>query len=185
MAWDLLLRRETDSDYSIDLPGDAKRAVLQLSFSPAEIKSLKLLEPSTRVHVVEVIGWARSKGIPAKLSTNVIYSPDEAAKHYAEGRSGIAPGRLDWHQVGRAYHLVILDPTTRQLDKDAYARVGAFVRSRGGEWLGDKVIQTPRGPIVDTAHYEYHPDWDIATYRKMPLAQAEFKKAQARAVKYG
>jgi hypothetical protein len=185
MAWDLLLRRETDSDFSIDLPGSTKTAALDLTFSPSEIKSLKLLEPSTRVHVVEVVGWARNKGIPAKLSTNVIYTPADSARHYAEGRSGIAPGRLDWHQVGRAYHLVIIDPATRQLDKAAYARVGAYVRSRGGEWLGDKTIITPKGPIQDTAHFEYHPDWNIATYRKMPLAQLEYQKAQSRAARFG
>ena len=185
MAWDLFLRRETDSDFSISLPGSpAKQAALQFEFSPAEMKSLKLLEPSTRVHVIEVIGWARGHGIPAKLSPTVIYSPEESARHYAEGRSGIAPGRLDWHQVGRAYHLVIIDPGTRQLDKPAYARVGDYVRSRGGEWLGDKIIRTPKGPVQDTAHYEFHPDWDIATYRKMPLAQVEYQKAQARAAKF-
>ena len=184
MAWDLFLNRETDADLSINLPGTSKKEALDLSFTPAESKSLKLLEPSTRVHVVEVIGWARGKGIPAKLSTKVIYNPAESARHYAEGRSGIAPGRLDWHQVGRAYHLVILDPATRQRDKAAYARVGAYARSRGGEWLGDKTIITPKGPIQDTAHFEYHPDWSIATYRKLPIAQVEFQKAQARAARY-
>ena len=103
----------------------------------------------------------------------------------AEGRSGIAPGRLDWHQVGRAYHLVIINPRTKQLDEPAYAQVAEYVRRRGGEWLGDKIINTPKGRVKDLAHYEWHPDWDIATYRKLPLAQVEFKKAQDRAAKYG
>jgi hypothetical protein len=186
VAWDLLLRRETDSDWSMNLPGSQAKTVLQLEFSPAEIRALKLLEAGTRAHVVEVVGWARSKGIPARLSSQaVIYTPAEAAKHYTEGRSGIAPGRLDWHQVGRAYHLVILDPMTKKLDEPAYARVGAFVRSKGGEWLGDKIIITPKGRVKDLAHYEFHPDWDIATYRKLPLAQVEYQKAQARAARYG
>lgn len=187
MAWDLLLQRETDTDWSIDLPGSAtKPTELKVEFSPAESRALKLLEASTRAHVVEVVGWARSKGIPARLSTqSVIYTPEMSAKFYQEGRSGISPGKLDWHQVGRAYHLVILNPATRQLDKAAYARIGAYARSRGGEWLGDKVVNTPRGPVRDLAHYEYHPDFDLATYRRMPLAQAEYAKAQARAAKYG
>jgi hypothetical protein len=186
MAFDLLLRRETDSDYSINLPGSTENKPLPLEFNAAESRALKMLEPSTRVHVVDVIGWARSHGIPARLSTQaVIYDPATAAKHYAEGRSGIAPGRLDWHQVGRAYHLVIVDPHTKKLDAEAYARVGRYVRGVGGEWLGDKRIMTPKGPVVDLAHYEYHPDFDIATYRKMPLAQVEYKKAQERAVRYG
>jgi hypothetical protein len=181
MAWDLLLRRETDTNWARN-----PAASLELSFSPAEMKALKLLEPSTRTHVVEVIGWARNRGIPAKLYTQgIIYTPEVAAKHYAEGRSGIAPGRLDWHQVGRAYHLIIIDPETKKRDQAAYAVVGKYVRSQGGEWLGDKTIFTPKGPMQDLAHYEYHPDFDIATYRKMPLAQAELRAAQSRAKKYG
>jgi hypothetical protein len=182
MAFDLLLQRETDSNWArgvapVNLP---------LEFSPAESRALKLLESGTRSHVIEVVGWARSHGIPARLSTQaVIYTPDEAARHYREGRSGIAPGRLDWHQVGRAYHLVIINPATKKLDEPAYARVGAFVRSIGGEWLGDKIIITPKGPVKDLAHYEFHPEWDIATYRKLPIAQVEYQKAQQRAAKFG
>lgn len=182
MAFDLLLQRETDTNWS----RGGQPASLPLEFSPAESRALKLLESSTRSHVIEVIGWARSHGIPARLSTQaVIYTPEVAATHYQEGRSGIAPGRLDWHQVGRAYHLVIVDPKTRKLDEPAYALVATFVRSVGGEWLGDKIIVTPKGKIKDLAHYEFHPDWDIATYRKMPLAQVEYQKAQQRAAKYG
>jgi len=181
MAFDLLLQRETDTNWS---RGEVKP--LALTFSPTEMKALKLLEPSTRVHVIEVLGWARGRGIPAKLSgQSVIYTPAEAEKFYRAGKSGIAPGRIDWHQVGRAYHLIIIDPDTKKLDHGAYARVAAFVRQKGGDWLGDKTIITPRGPIVDLAHYEYHPDWDIATYRKLPIAQAEYKAAQSRAAKYG
>jgi hypothetical protein len=184
MAFDLLFRTENDSDFSINLPGDKPNAPLPLSFSPAETKALRLLEPSTRSFVIEVVGWARQKGIPAKLSSqSVIYTPEMSTAFYEGGRSGIAPGRIDWHNVGRAFHLVILDDN-KQRDKQAYQRVGQYVRSRGGEWLGDKVIRTPKGPIVDTAHYEYHPGFDIATYRKSPLAKTEFAQAQARAKKY-
>jgi len=184
MAYDLFFHTENDQDFSITLPGDKRTVPLQLSFTPAESKALKLLEPSTSVFVVETIGWARQKGIPVKLSTqSVIYTPEMSAKFYEGGRSGIAPGRIDWHNVGRAFHLVILDEN-RQLDKKAYERVGKYVRSKGGEWLGDKVINTPKGPIVDTAHYEYHPGFDIATYRKLPLAKIELAQAQARARKY-
>jgi len=181
MAFDLLLQRETDTNWARDKPG-----ALPLSFSPAERKALKLLEPSTAAHVVEVIGWAREHGIPAKVSgQSVIYTPAQAAEFYRTGKSAIAPGRIDWHQVGRAYHLVIISPETKQLDHGAYARVGVFVRSRGGDWLGDKTVITPKGPIVDLAHYEYHPEWDIATYRRLPIAQTELKAAQRRAARYG
>lgn len=184
MAFDLFFQRENDQDFSITLPGEKRVVPLPLSFTPAESRALKLLEPSTSSFVIEVIGWARQKGIPAKLSSqSVIYTPEMSAKFYEEGRSGIAPGRLDWHNVGRAFHLVILDDNKHR-DKQAYARVASYVRSRGGEWLGDKVINTPKGPIVDTAHYEYHPGFDIATYRKSSLSKTEYAQAQARAKKY-
>lgn len=184
MAFDLFFQEENDQDFSITLPGQTRAEPLPLTFSPAEAKALKLLEPSTRAFVIEVVGWARQKGIPAKLSSqSVIYTPEMSEKFFEGGRSGIAPGRLDWHNVGRAFHLVILNGE-KQLDKPAYARVAQYVRGHGGEWLGDKVIKTPKGPIVDTAHYEYHPGFDIATYRKSPLAKTEYAQAQARAKKF-
>lgn len=185
MAFDLLLQRETDADYSIHPDGGPVPGALALEFSAAERKALKLLEPSTATFVVGVLGWARGKGIPVKLSSyRVIYTPEDTARYYAEGKSGIAPGRLDFHNVGRAFHLVINDARGKP-DKDAYARVARYVRANGGEWLGDKTIITPKGPIQDLAHYEYHPGFDIASYRRSPLAAVEYKKAQARAKKYG
>jgi hypothetical protein len=182
VAFDILLQRETDANWSRGKPS----SVLPIVFSPQEIRALKLLEPSTRTHVVEVLGWARSRGIPARLSTqSVVYSPAEQQRHYEEGRSGVPSERLGWHQVGRAYHLAIFVPGTKQYDDASYARVAAFVRSKGGDWLGDKVVVTPKGPVRDTAHFEYHPSWDIATYRKLPLAQVEYRQAQQRNAKYG
>jgi hypothetical protein len=184
MAWDIFFQRETDQDFSIDLPGESKTAPLPLQFSQAEARALKLLEPSTQSFAIEVIGWARQKGIPAKLSTqSVVYTPEMSAEFYKGGRSGIASGRLDWHNVGRAFHLVIMNDR-KQYDLPAYARVGAYARSKGGEWLGDKTIITPKGKIKDTAHFEYHPGVTIANYRKSPLAKVEYAQAQARAKKY-
>jgi len=182
MAYDLLLRRETDANWS----REGAPPALPLDFTAAERRALRLLEPSTREHVVEVIGWARSRGIPARLSTaSVIYTPEVSARHYAEGRTSIKPGDIGWHHVGRAYHLVIVDPKTRQLDEPAYARVAAYARSRGGEWLGDKTIITAKGPVRDLAHYEFHPGLDIGPYRRSQLAEGEYARAQARARKYG
>jgi hypothetical protein len=184
MAWDIFLQRETDQDFSITLPGEEKVSPLPLDFTSTELKALKLLEPSTRTFAIEIIGWARQKGIPAKLSSQaVVYTPERSADYYKEGKSTIAPGRLDWHNVGRAFHLVILTDK-KQYDKIAYARVGTYARSRGGEWLGDKVLIGPKGPFIDTAHYEYHPRMDIAAYRKSPMAKIEYAQAQARARKY-
>jgi hypothetical protein len=173
MAHDLFLGR-TSHDWS---RSDGPPAPpLALSFSPAENRSLKLLEPSTAAFAVNVIGWARSRGIPASLSTqSVIYTPEDSARYYAEKKSRIAPGRLDWHNVGRAFH--IRGPSGFLKYSD-YATIAQYVRSQGGDWLGDT-------PLRDLAHYEYHPGIDIASYRKTALSTVEFKKAQARARRYG
>jgi hypothetical protein len=182
MAWDVILKTETESNWARGTPP----APLPLEFSATERRALKQLENSTREHAVDVIGWARQRGIPVKLSGyRIIYTPAMVKENYEKGRSLIDPGRLSWHSVGRAFHLLIFKPGTRQFDEPAYARVAKYARSKGGEWLGDKKIITRKGPIKDTAHFEYHPDFDIATYRKMPLAQREYKKAQARAARYG
>lgn len=186
MAYDLLLRRETDSDFSIHPKGTEPAAKpLPIEFSAVERKTMLQLEPSTRVFVVNVLTWARSKGIPVRLTSTAIYTEEDSAKHYEEGRSGIAPGRLSWHHVGRAFHLFIPKLPNGKDDLEAYKRIGAYVRSQGGEWLGDKPIKTVKGILYDTAHFEYHPGFDIATYRKMPLATTEMKAAQRRRQLYG
>jgi hypothetical protein len=187
MAYDLLFRRETESDFAIHPKGtEPATQPLPVEFSAVERKTLAQLEPSTRVFVINVLTWARGKGIPARLTSTAIYTAEESAKHYEEGRSGIAPGKLSWHSVGRAFHLAIpkLPPYGKE-DLESYKRIGAYVRSQGGEWLGDKPIKTTKGIIYDTAHFEYHPGFDIATYRKMPLATTEMKSALQRRRLYG
>ena len=186
MAFDLLLMRETDADWSIDPEARkeaAEKKALPIAFTANERRALGMLEPSTRTFVVHVISWARGQGIAARLSSTTIYTPEQSASFYEEGRSGIKPGRLDWHNVGRAFHLVI-PPLGSTPNYDAYAMVGKYVREQGGEWLGDKPIRTPKGIIYDTAHFEYHPGFDIGTYRKSDLARLEFSQAQKRARQY-
>jgi hypothetical protein len=186
MAFDLLFNRQNDDDWSMrpQARADAARvAALPLDFTATERKTLKILEPSTAAHAVALVGWARQKGIPARLSHTAVYTPEESAEHYREGRSGIKPGALSWHSVGRAFHLVILD-ANGEPDKTAYAMVGQRARETGGEWLGDKPIKTTKGVLFDTAHFEYHPDMDIGAYRKSEMAKREFAQAQKRARSY-
>jgi len=187
MAYDLLFRRETDSDYSIHPEGtEPTTQPLPIEFSAVERKTLAQLEPATRVFAINVIGWARSKGIKARLTSTAIYTTEDVAKHHKEGRSSIAPGRLSWHSVGRAFHITLPKlPPYNKIDEESYKRIGAYARSQGGEWLGDKPIRTTKGIVYDTAHFEYHPGFDIATYRQLPLAAAEMKAALQRRKLYG
>jgi hypothetical protein len=184
MAHDLLFSDDTDADWSMNPGSRAKAArekALPLDFTQVERKTLKMLEPSTAAFAVELVGWARGNGIPAKLSHTAIYTPEESASHYEGGRSGIKPGRLDWHNVGRAFHIVLPTLGGGEPDRELYAVVGKKARELGGEWLGDKPIRTVKGVLFDTAHFEYHPGVSIADYRKSELAKREFAQAQKRA----
>jgi hypothetical protein len=147
-----------------------------------EKKNLALLEPSTAAFAKGILTWARSYGIPALLGET--YRSAEAELKIDPKRTAITPGKLSWHQVGRAFHLILKDPKG-QLDRDAYKTVGAEVRRRGGEWLGDYVIHGPAGDFVDLAHFEYHPGLVLWQYRKSPLAAREVAQAEKRAARYG
>jgi hypothetical protein len=147
-----------------------------------EKKNLALLEPSTAAFVKEILVWARANGINALLGET--YRSEEDAKKISPTRTAITPGKLDWHQVGRAFHLILKD-SHGQLDKAAYQTVGTEVRKRGGEWLGDHVIHGPGGNFVDLAHFEYHPGLVLWQYRKSPLATRELALAEKRAARYG
>jgi hypothetical protein len=183
MAHDLLFDTDTDADWSMHPGARATAKALPLDFTATERKVLKILEPSTAAHAVELVGWARNQGIPARISHTTVYSPEEKVEHYREGRSGIEPEALSWHDVGRAFHLVIPDATGKP-DRTAYAIVGHHARELGGEWLGDRPVKTTRGILFDTAHFEYHPNMDLGPYRRSELAKREFAQAQKRARLY-
>ncbi len=158
-------------------PLDERRAAI-------EARRLRTLEPSTGEFVTGILTWARQNGIPALLG-ETHRSVEEQQRQIQEGRSAIAEGQTGWHQYGRAFHLIIIDPRTRLLDESAYKRVGDEVRRRGGEWLGDRAIKTNRGKVVDLAHFEYHPGLALSSYRKTALAQREMKRAEKMARRYG
>lgn len=181
MAYDLFFRAETDDNWSRapSVPQAPKPAPLPLEFTPTEGRTLKMLEPSTAAFAVALLSWARGEGIPARLTSTAIYTPEQSAAYKESGRSGVSEG-FDWHNVGRAFHLAIFKPN-KDYDFEAYARVGAKARQLGGEWLGDKAIRTKKGIIYDTAHFEYHPSFDLSTYRQTALAKAEFARAQRKA----
>ena len=185
MAYDLFFGTETNADWSMHPRGtpDEPKA-LPLEFTTTERKVLKLLEPTTATFAVNIVGWARNKGIPARLSHTAIYSPKDTKDAYEHGRSQIQPGKLDWHNVGRAIHIVIYKPDGVTLDTAAYPRLGAYARSQGGEWLGDKPIKGKFGIIYDTVHFEYHPGIKISDYRKSELSVRDFAQAQKRAKRY-
>ena len=149
-----------------------------------EERRMKTLEPSTKAFVIAVLAWARANGIPAILG-ETHRSQAEQAKAIEEGKSAIKEGQTGWHQYGRAFHLVIVNPRTKLLDEEAYKKVGTEVRRRGGEWLGDKTLITTKGQVQDLAHFEYHPGLKRSSYRGSHLAKKELAMAERRAARYG
>ena len=149
-----------------------------------EERRMKTLEPATREFVVSILAWARQAGIPAVLGETHRSQADQETA-IKEGRSAIKEGQTGWHQYGRAFHLVIVDPKTRLLDENAYKKVGAEVRRRGGEWLGDRTLVTSKGQVQDLAHFEYHPGLRLSSYRGSALAKKELALAERRAARYG
>ncbi len=157
---------------------------LDARMASIEERRLKTLEPSTRMFVEAILKWARSQGIPALLG-ETHRSVAEQARQAREGRTTIPEGQTGWHQYGRAFHLIIVDPKTRMLDEEAYGKVGEEVRRRGGEWLGDRTLRTSKGEIKDLAHFEYHPGLKLSSFRDTAQARKELAQAERRAARYG
>ena len=157
---------------------------LDARMASIEERRMKTLEPSTKTVVVAILAWARANGIPAILGETHRSQADQA-KAIEEGKSAIKEGQTGWPQYGRAFHLVIINPRTKLLDEEAYRKVGAEVRRRGGEWLGDKTLITSKGQVQDLAHFEYHPGLKLSSYRDSNLGKKELAQAERRAARYG
>lgn len=146
-----------------------------------EARNLKLLEPSTAEFAKAILIWCRANGIRAILGET--YRSSEDQDQISRSKTAIPEGKIGWHQVGRAFHLILKTPKG-QIDKDAYPRVGDEVERRGGVWLGRTPLKTPGGMVVDLAHFEYHPGLALSSYRGSALAAKELAKAEKRAAKY-
>ncbi len=149
-----------------------------------ETRRLMTLEPTTKTFVEEILGWARAHGWFTLLG-ETHRSTEEQQRQIQEGRSAIAEGQTGWHQYGRAFHLIVLNPKTKLLDESAYDQIGEEVRRRGGEWLGDKTLTTKKGKVRDLAHFEYHPGLALSSYRGTALARREMARAEKMAARYG
>ena len=150
-----------------------------------EKRRMLTLLPVTQEFVKSILAWARSLGIPCILG-ETHRGMAEQVEASRKGRTAIPEGQTGWHQYGRAFHLVLFKPDTKQLDPEAYKIVGEEVRRRGGDWLGDKLLKTPKGDTIqDLAHFEYHPGLHLSSYRGTPLAKQELAMAEKRAARYG
>jgi hypothetical protein len=154
---------------------------LTASQKTLEKRALSLLEPTTAAHAAALLLWARARGMRATLGETYRSLADQMA--LPENRTGIERGKIGWHQVGRAFHIVVRDERG-QVDRSAYRPLGDEAERRGGVWLGRKPLQTPAGLVNDLAHFEYHPGLTIGRYRGTALAARELASAERRAARY-
>ena len=165
------------------LPAAQPVPPLDARMASIEERRMRTLEPSTKQFVVAILAWARTNGIPAILGETHRSQEEQDKK---KGKTSIPEGQTGWHQYGRAFHLILTKPGTNQLDPPAYKIVGAEVRRRGGEWLGDKLLTSREGTkFQDMAHFEYHPGLKLSSYRGTHQAQKELAMADRRAARYG
>lgn len=149
-----------------------------------EARRLRLLEPSTQEFATEILAWCRENDIPVVLGET---GRSRAAQERAikAGRSGITSGKVGWHQLGRAFHLILYKPGTKRLDPAAYTRVGAEVRRRGGVWFGDTPLRIKGKLVRDLAHFEYHPGLTLWKYRETEAAEKAVALTEQRIARYG
>jgi hypothetical protein len=153
----------------------------------ASIEQRRLLTmlPVTQEFVKGILTWVRERGMPCILG-ETHRGTEAQAEAARKGRTAIPEGQTGWHQYGRAFHVIVYKSGTRQIDPDAYRLVGEEVRRRGGEWLGDKLLKTPKGEVFqDLAHFEYHPGLHLSSYRGSSLAKQELATTERRAARYG
>ena len=158
-----------------------------LSERDASIEKRRLLTmlPVTQEFVKSILAWVRAQGVSCILG-ETHRSLAEQIEMSKQGKTAVPEGQTGWHQYGRAFHLIIYKPGTRQLNPEAYRIVGAEVRRRGGEWLGDTLLKTPKGEMFqDLAHFEYHPGLHLSSYRGTALAKQELAMTNKRAARYG
>lgn len=156
--------------------------VLPLPQATAEKRKLLLLEPGTRKLAEHLLEWSRARGVRTYLGETYRSLADQMK--IPEDKTGITRGKIGWHQVGRAFHLILKTPRGA-IFKDAYPALGDEAERRGGVWLGRTPLMTPKGPVTDLAHFEYHPGISIGRYRRSNQADREMASAAKRAARYG
>jgi hypothetical protein len=133
-------------------------------FALSEAERLELLTPETQKVALEMVKQLRARGLDARLGETYRDEDGQRAK-FDEGKSSIRePG---WHTMGKAFHVIIIDPKTKKVQESAYPLAGEIATSLGAEWKGDRILKNRFGQDYrDLAHFEYHPGVTLAMARK-------------------
>jgi hypothetical protein len=154
--------------HMIGATGRRRRRLAALRKKPwhelSESERLELLTPDTQKVAVEIVSQLRARGLDARLGET--YRDEHAQREkFEEGKSSIRePG---WHTMGRAFHVIIIDPKSKKVQEKAYPLAGQIAASLGVEWKGDRILKNKFGQDYrDLAHFEYHPTMTLAEARK-------------------
>jgi hypothetical protein len=130
-----------------------------------ESQRLFLLTPEAQEFARKILGEMVLRGFDVKLG-ETWRSPQGQKEAFEKGRSGYSEPA--WHSLGKAFHVIAIEPATGKLDTSAYPILGKIVRSHDGIWKGDVPLRNKYGGIYyDIAHVEYHPGVTLAQARKI------------------
>ena len=128
-----------------------------------ERERLTLLDPQVQVFARKILGEMALRGFDIRLG-ETWRSQSGQREAFTSGKSSYSEPA--WHSLGKAFHVIAIDPNTGKLDKDAYPVLGKLVRTAGGIWKGDIPLKNRYGKVYyDIAHVEYHPGITLAQAR--------------------
>lgn len=133
-------------------------------YEMTEEERLALLTPDTQDVVVKIMTVLKEQGYDARLG-ETWRSPEGQKQKFAEGKSSVElPG---WHSLGRAFHIIVVNPKTGSVWEAAYPAIGKIASKLGAIWLGSRVLRNKYGQEYrDLAHFEYHPGTTLMMARK-------------------
>lgn len=112
------------------------------------------LTPDVRERAEAFVQSANAQGLNVMVASTLRSCADQGTSTEAIDIQGMkikrAPGCRSWHVWGRAFDLVLKQPSA-----DRYAQLGALGKTFGLEWGGD-FVSNP-----DPIHFQYHPGLDI------------------------
>ncbi|MFO1152417.1 MAG: M15 family metallopeptidase [Rhodospirillales bacterium] len=132
-------------------------------------RRLEDLNPIVEKMARALLVAAEHEGIQL-LVTSTLRTYEEQAEIYAQGRT--RPGKrvtnarpgYSWHNFGLAFDVVPLVGGKPVWNSSCWSRIGVLGRGIGLIWGGDFCA------LKDLAHFEYHPQLDLAEARRRRTA---------------
>jgi len=146
---------------------------------------LRLLKPDAQAAFKRYRADLNAAGIEVRL-TETMRSSAKQADLFREGTK--TANKVSWHQLGRAWHEIIIDPNTGKLDiaakcLDLWRQRAKLAEKHGIRQLGFnadgtvRYIKTPKGKAFDPYHLEFrgkHPTLVAAVEAEAPELKSLF-----------